>query len=158
MNILTVSGTVISADFKDASEMKNSQNDLLRIKMNVRTGERKKDGEEYAPSYILSVPIWGKFATAIKDKVVKGSKMCISGTLAAPTTYDGADGVRVNMELSNVSNDSFQLFDGVVSDTDGEPEVKAATATKESKKEKAKKSLLDGDEETADELDDDIPF
>ena len=154
MNILTVSGTVISTDFKDASEMKNSTNDLLRIKLNVRTGQKKQEGDDYAPSYILSVPIWGKFATAIKDKVAKGSKMCISGTLGVPTIY-GESGI--NMELCNVNNDSFQLFDNVDSDSTGSKDA-IPKATKEEKKKKAATSLLDGDDDMANELDDDIPF
>jgi single-stranded DNA-binding protein len=148
MNILTVSGTVISADFKDASEMSNSTNDLLRLKMNVRSGQKKREGDEYPPSYVLSVPIWGKFATAIKDKVSKGSKICISGTLAAPTIY-GESGI--NMELHNVNLDSFQLFDSSERTEEAEP---GAKSTKKEKKAKADNLLSDTD--TAD--DDDIPF
>jgi single-stranded DNA-binding protein len=151
MNLLTISGTVIAADFTSASEMKNSTNDLLRLKVNVRTGQKKAEGEEYAPSYILSVPIWGKFATAINGKVVKGSKICVAGTLAKPTIY-GDSGI--NMELSNVMLDTFQSFDDI---SGGGDEPVVTKETKASKKDKTKNSLLNDDSAEVED-DDDIPF
>lgn len=149
-NVLNVTGRIIYHSYKSADEMKNSANSLLRINVSVTTGERKPEGAEYPPSYILTIPVWGKLAEALLDKVSNGNIVSVSGSLKAPTTYESGEGeIRVNMELDRVHD--ITIIPSSLGDT---TEDVSQTKKKTSKKNKDKV-----EQGTAiDDEDDDIPF
>lgn len=122
------------------------KNALLKITVSVSTGERKKEGEAYAPSYIIDAPIWGNFGTALQERAVQGAMVLISGSLATPSIYVPAEGEpRINLSFDKVADVN------ILSDGGAKAEEAAPKAEKAAKKTKRV--------ENSDEDDDDgIPF
>lgn len=81
MNKITATGTVMWASFK---EDKTSLNALV----SVRTGQKKKEGEQYAPSIVYAIYLTGNYALLHRG-LEKGDAVIISGSMQVPEFEDG---------------------------------------------------------------------
>lgn len=150
MNVFTISGRIIAAELK--SYDRNGQtNSFLKLKLSVSTGERKKDGEQYAPTMIVGATVWGKYGEALAANAVKGNYAVVSGSLGAPSTYETSDGaVKVDLSIYDASKVDIIPQATTSSSSDSEEEAPKATA---SKKKAAKARVENFDDDV-----DDIPF
>jgi single-stranded DNA-binding protein len=152
MNNLVVSGRIIRVTYKDASEM-GGRNALLKLNVSVNTGERKKEGETYAPSYIIEVPIWGNFATALQERAVQGATVVVSGTFAAPTIYLPNEGEpRINLGFDKVAEVT------ILSSSSGNSEEQETPKAETTKKKKTAAKRVENFDDEDDEDSDSIPF
>jgi single-stranded DNA-binding protein len=146
MNNLSITGKITRSTYKGADEM-GGKNALLKLSVVVSSGERKRDGDEYSPSYFIDVPIWGNFGTALNERATVGSMVAVSGTLCVPTVYAPENGEpKVNLSFDKVAEVTIFNTEGA---TPKQEEPKATT-TKSKKKDRV---------ENADDDDDDgLPF
>ena len=151
MNNLVISGRIIRVSYRDASEM-GGRNALLELIVSVSTGERKKEGEQYPPSYIIKAPVWGNFATALQERAVQGATVAISGTLAAPSVYVPDEGEpRINLGFDKVLEVNILAETGASSSSEAPPKV-------ESKKKKTAKRVENFSDDEEPDDSDEIPF
>lgn len=154
MNNLVISGRIIRVTYKEASEM-GGKNALLKLNVSVSTGERKKEGEQYAPSYIIEVPIWGNFGTALQERAVQGATVVVSGTLAAPTIYIPNEGEpRINLGFDKVAEVTILSDSGSASASEAAPKAEKAEKVKKTAK---RVENFDADDTEGDDFDE-IPF
>lgn len=76
-------GRIIKFDSKVVGDGKT----VLSVTINAPTGEKKKEGEQYAPSNILKVTIWDKFAQALLQTMEVGMHVYVTGALGVSYNY-----------------------------------------------------------------------
>jgi single-stranded DNA-binding protein len=146
-NLYSGYGRIVSVSSGSSGEGDNA-NYYLRVTVNVYTGERKKEDDEYAPSVLMQFTLWNKRAQGLEPYLEQGKNIIFSGKLGVPNTYLTEDGEpRVSLRLHMV--DDVTLTDRKEDSAKVEEEEKPAakSSSKTSTKAKAK----------ADE-DDDFPF
>lgn len=129
-------GRILSVKTKSAEEL-GTENNLLELGVSVDTGERKKEGQPYAPSNIFSISVWGKRADALANYAEEGKFVFFKGHLAQPATYLKDGEARAQLKIADV--DELKIV-RVVYDSDSEESVeeKPAATTKASTKGKGK--------------------
>lgn len=145
---IAIFGRIIGTKFKTAEEL-NLTGDkcLLEISISAPTGERKKEGQDYAPSNIYRVTLWDKRASALAPYAVEGKSAYVTGKLGVPNMYMNKDGEPAcSLNIFEVSD--IKMVNTVRDDAVEE----APAAAKATEKKTAKKA-------TASKPDfDDIPF
>jgi single-stranded DNA-binding protein len=130
VNRVVFSGKVIFAEFKTVAEKP-----LLDVTISVYSGEKKKDGEQYAPSFLVKFPLWGNYASAMVEFISVGSTITVDGKMSVPNTYVNKDGeAKSTLQLRDVSVEDVHIRGQV-----GE-EAEATVAPKATAKAKSKTS------------------
>lgn len=101
-NSLSFVGKVINVKYKAEGEVAKSS--LLDISINVPSGDRKKEGQDYPPSFIVNVPIWGAYADSLKDKIFQGQRLFVQAGVQEVNSYLDKEGNPAgNLRLFNAS-------------------------------------------------------
>lgn len=141
-NSFSAVGKIIGVKFKAAGEV--SESALLDLSINVKTGERKKEGEEYPPSFIVSAVFWGKYAESLQNMVFQGQRVHVTGQVHGLNLYINADGEPAgNMKLGNVNLSPIDWKDNEGSETTEAPTATAKTETKKTTKKTTKQTEPD---------------
>ena len=61
----------------------------VKATLSVRTGEKKKDGEQYAPSRLIRLEAWGKTGERLMNHTKKGDQLWAAGKLKLDPVKDG---------------------------------------------------------------------
>lgn len=51
----------------------------LSVLVSARNGDRKREGEEYAPTNLYNIELWGNYATAMQPYLLAGTQVFVSG-------------------------------------------------------------------------------
>ena len=97
---------------------------VLEVTVNVRSGQKKRDGDEYAPSLLFSILVWDKTAEYLEPKLEVGNRVSFMGQLGDVNVYEGKNGLTANLTLHQVH--SFNIEEDMVY----EENASAAKATK----------------------------
>lgn len=144
---IAIFGRIISTKFKTAEELNLSGDKcLLEISISAPTGERKKEGQDYAPSNIYRVTLWDKRAAALAPYAVEGKFAFVTGKLGVPNVYINKEGE------PGCSLTIFEVADIKMVNTVRDDAVEETPAAKSSEKKTARKTT-----EAKHEFDD-IPF
>jgi single-stranded DNA-binding protein len=159
-NSISGFGKIIGIKQKTAEEL-NSKEGLLEISVSVPTGQKKKEGDDYAPSNIYTITLWGTRADALAPYASTEKHVYFSGTLAASAyvTKDGNTGVQ--LAVLNPQNLKFVKVVYDEAKEDGETSTKSSGKSEVSKvvseaKQKQKQRAQEAFKEDFDE--DDIAF
>lgn len=88
INTATILGKIIKNEYKSVEEFKGkSKSSLLTLVVSVYTGEQKKDQDQYPPSVVYKVKLWGTRADTFANQATEGSKVVVSGKLGVPEVY-----------------------------------------------------------------------
>lgn len=156
MAIFSGVGKLIGFKYKSAAELGRSDS-LLELSLTIPTGEKKKEGVEYAPSNIWKVTLWGAYAEALKDRVYVSEgqpkqRLEVSGGVGVPDSYiNGSGNAATSMKLVNPKVEIIDWKPEGFEEDDSEKETEVAKtsstpapASSASSKKKGKKdSLLD---------------
>jgi len=138
-NVFSGFGKVIGIKYKEAGEVAESS--LLDLTLNIQTGERKKEGEDYAPSFLVSVALWGARADGLKEKVFTGQRMYVSGSLSGVNAYVDNEGTAKGTIKLGGRNVEVKPIDWPDSEGEGQaPTKEAAPKATTEKKSTAKKT------------------
>lgn len=80
-------GKVVFVETKEVNDQTT-----LQVTLNVSTGEKKKEGDQYPPSILVQLTLWGKYADAMEPYVIKGARLYAEGKIGVPYSYE-KDGV-----------------------------------------------------------------
>jgi hypothetical protein len=105
VNRVVFSGKVISCEFKTVAEKP-----LLDVTISVYSGEKKKDGDQYAPSFLVKFPLWGNYAAAMVDVISVGCTITVDGKMSVPNNYVNKDGdAKSTLQLRDVSVEEVHI-------------------------------------------------
>lgn len=145
-NRAVYSGKVRSVKFFDGDG--DSSKARLNVSMSVYTGGKKKDGEQYNPSFMVQFPIWGNYAVAMSAFVEEGKFIIADGISDVPNTYLDKEGnPKASYQMREVKIDlPPKPIEEETAEAEAEPVAKVA-------KSKAKKADFENDPEV-----DEVPF
>lgn len=86
-NNTTFVGYIISAEEPRFS----SEQFCLEVKISSKTGEKKKEGEQYDPAHVLSFLLWGRYAETMKPLLTPRTLVAVTGQLGTPNIYKRKD-------------------------------------------------------------------
>lgn len=141
-------GRVISVEYKAAEETGWKQ-DLLEISVSITTGEKKKEGEKYAPSNIFKVPLWGKYAEAMRNYVEVGKSLYVTGLLTFNAYVDKQGEPKASPTIRDAKVELVGNMGGSDSASEEVPaeSVKEAATKAAAKQKKAKEEVSEGIQE-----------
>jgi single-stranded DNA-binding protein len=104
---ITLSDATVSQD----PELKyfDSGNSVLKVKVRALNGEKKADGEQYAPAEWITVEIWNKLGVTLAEKIHKHTaenpcRLFVLGNLVT-RTYQANDGsTKTELLIKNPSD------------------------------------------------------
>lgn len=148
-NIFIGLGRIVAVRFKSAEEMGGTSS-LFDVTVSVDSGEPKKEGMQYAPSYLVNIPFWAKRADALAKFVVPGQLVFFKGHMV-PSAYMSKDG-EPKCQITIRDAEEFRLIGDRSSSNENssseEPSVSAsiekAKASKKQKEEDLFADDLDG--------------
>lgn len=131
MSILTI---LSDATVSQEPELKyfDSGSSVLKIKCRALNGEKKAEGDQYAPAEWITVEIWNKLGVTLAPLVHKHTsdnpcRLFVAGNLVT-RTYQNKDGVE-KTELIIKNPSQVKLLDRKY-DNDSEQETTATRTTK----------------------------
>lgn len=140
-------------------EAKNStpQKKILNVKVSCKTGQRKAEGQQYAPSIIADLTFWEAKAASMEKLLKKGMTVSISGQVNELLPYESANGLACNIQFP------YPILEIVNWNEDGNSSESESTVEetkpKETKKTTKNKKAVDeffGDDELDDDLFEDL--
>lgn len=127
MNNYNAVGRIVSVSVPSFKKEKP----VLEFLISVNSGQRKKEDEQYPPTFLLKFFVWDKLAEIMEEKAEKGDMVAVSGKLAVPYAYIDKEGdPQASLSLHVV--DTLQILASKVTegDTSGSKKAKAKTTAK----------------------------
>lgn len=122
-------GRVIRTSFKSADDNKIGK-DILELTISINTSRRKKDNEQYSPSFLVKTTLWESVAVAVNNKIETGSKVHISGELGVPEGYINKNDEIVSIVV--IDRPNLQILDSNNNSGDTKSNSKSTSSKKTS--------------------------
>lgn len=133
---MSIKITLFEATVSQDPELKNfdSGSSVLKVKVRALNGEKKAEGEQYAPAEWITVEVWGKFGVALADKIHKHTtdnpcRLSVLGNLVT-RSYQANDGTTKTELLIKNPSDIVLLDRKYDNDATAESTTTTTTSTK----------------------------
>jgi hypothetical protein len=122
--------------------------DAFEVSVNIQTGERKGEEDQYYPSVLVKAVFWGKQAIALQGIIEARQKVLVEGDFKVPYLYIKDGEAKCSLQLN------FPKIEILSSNSEGGTSKPPAAEAKNKKKAAAEKVVAEfGDtEEEEDDL------
>ncbi|MGL5923727.1 hypothetical protein [Chroococcidiopsis sp.] len=122
-----LTGRVISVQHKTTEDNPKLKDNVLQVLLNVATGERKPEGEKYAPSVLAQFSLWGKYADSMAPHIDKDVRLLVDGSMGVPNSYVKDGEAKTTFTLARV--DKVEIMGAVETEKPSEASGPAESET-----------------------------